>query len=328
MSQDATIQVVDACNRAVISDQFVNELREASVSIIGRTILISNPEVFSPFGFDESLREIVRLRSEVGKYPERLMMIETAADIDAATASGRTGFYVYFQSPEPILNQWWRLDLFRALGLRVLQVTYNQRSLAGDGCSETSDAGLSEFGSRLAARCNEIGITLDGAHCGPKTTRDLIEASAAPVLLSHTGAKKVYEHPRCKADSEILACAERGGVIGVAGMASLIGGAGATIDTVLDHIQYIHGLVGPDHVGIGLDFITGHDADDFSLLDYKPEMYQEEFMTGVPMPVSGLGSTRDIVNIRDGLASRGFSEEDLRKVMGGNFIRVFRNTWS
>jgi membrane dipeptidase len=224
-------------------------------------------------------------------------------------------------------NQPWRLDLFRALGLRVLQLTYNQRSLLGDGCSEPEDGGLSEYGVEVVRRCNELGITVDLAHCGPRTTREGVESSTKPVLLSHTGARSVFEHPRAKSDELMQACAQRGGVIGVVGMASLIGGVGSTIDNVLDHVEYIARLVGVDHVGFGLDFITGHERDDFGLLGYKPEMYQEEFMTGQSSAVTGLATIKDMTSLRDGLLHRGFGSADVGLILGGNFVRVFTETW-
>lgn len=325
MSHTDTV-TVDTVNRSVIDEQFLTDLEQASVTVVGRTILISSGDVFSPFGFEESLREIVRLKQSIEEHFDRLMLLREPADIDAALASGKTGMYVYFQDPEPLGKHLWRLELFRDLGLKVLQMTYNQRSLTGDGCAEPGDAGLSEFGAAVIEACDAGGITVDAAHAGPRMTLETIEASSKPVLLSHTGVRALSDNPRCKYDEAIVACAKKGGVIGIAGFGSLLGNP-ATIETFLDHVEYIAKLVGIDHVGLGLDFITGHEADDFSLLAYKPSMYQEQFATGVPNPVPGLGSIKDLAGIRDGLRRRGFGEEDTAKVMGENFVRVFRETW-
>lgn len=327
MTTDVRTPVVDTVNRAVIDDNLVAELREASVAVLGRTILVSNRDVFSPFGFEESLRDIVNLYRQVEQRPADLLLIREPSDIEEAIRTGRTGVYVYFQSPEPILNQLWRLQLFHQLGLRVLQMTYNQRSLLGDGCSEPSDAGLSELGQTVIEECNNLGIALDASHCGPKTTLDTIDQSAQPVLLTHTGAKAIHDHPRCKSDEVLKACAERGGVIGIAGMASLIAKTNPSLDVFFQHVDYLADLVGPDHIGLGLDFITGHETDNFALLGYKPEMYQEQFTTGVANVVEGLESIRDIVNIKQGLVDRGFPRNDVENILGGNFIRVFRKLW-
>lgn len=322
------VPLVDAVNRSVVDHNFVDGVRSAGVTVIGRTILISSSEVIAPFGFEESLREIVKLFREVRSQREFLTIATSIHELEDAHRARQTALYVYFQSPEAIGNQMWRLELFRILGLRVLQLTYNQRSLAGDGCAERTDGGLSEFGLELVARCNEIGITVDVAHSGRQTTMEAIEHSSKPILLSHTVAKSLHDHPRAKSDEEMLACANRGGVVGVVGIASLLGTANPTIETFLDHLVYIVDLIGADHVGLGLDFTTGHERDDYSLLGYKPEMYQEEFNTGVSRHVDGLTSIGDIVNIRDGLEARGFALADIRKVMGENFIRVFRDTWT
>lgn len=321
------LPVVDAANRSVYNEQVIAEFRAADIALLGRTILISSSAVFSPFGFEESLRELVRLQQSIDSWPDDLLTVRNYEDIETAIASRRTGVYIYFQSPEPIANQMWRLDLFRSLGLRVLQMTYNQRSLLGDGCSEATDGGLSELGEAVIGRSNEIGVTLDVAHSGRRTTLETIEHSSQPVLLSHTGAKALHDHPRCKTDEELVACSQKGGVVGVAGMASLLAANSPTIETFLDHVEYIVNLVGVEHVGLGLDFITGHEQDDFSLLGYKPEMYQESFNTGIANPVVGLESIKDVNNITDGLRSRGLAESDLVKILGTNLMRVFKQTW-
>ena len=320
--------VVDACNRAVINQATVSEMREAGVGLLGRTLLISSSDVFSPFGFPETLREIVRLWNDIAPFSSDFMMVRSLDDMRQAALSDAIGVYLYLQSPEPIANQLWRLELLSALGVRVLQLTYNQRSLAGDGCAEKGDAGLSEFGERLISTCERLGVTVDVSHSWTRTSREAIEVASGPIVMTHTGAKAIHDHVRCKRDEELQACAKKGGVIGIAGaMASLIGEGKPTVETVVDHIEYIAHLVGIDHVGLGFDFISGHERDDFSLLEYKSSMYQEEFNTGISRKVEGLESIRGILNLRTRLLARGFSEDDCSRVFGSNFRRVFEETW-
>lgn len=207
--------VFDAVNRCVLDNEFLTDIAAGGVTAVGRTILISDPAVFSPFGFEESLRNIVELHEFVAANPGKVQLIESAADIHDAKASGRTGIYVYFQSPEPLGKYPWRLRLFYELGLRILQMTYNERALTGDGAAERTDAGLSDYGRDLIRNCNRLGIAVDTSHCGDRTTMEAIEASETPVLITHGNSRVVTPNPRCKTDEQVRACVERGGVVGV-----------------------------------------------------------------------------------------------------------------
>jgi len=159
---------------------------------------------------------------------------------------------MYFQNPEPIDRQLWRLRLFFELGLRVLQLTYNERSLAGDGCGEATDAGLSDFGRLLIKHCNSLGIAIDVSHCGNKTTLEAIEASSAPVLITHGMARALCDNPRCKTDEAVKACASKGGVVGVQAMGPFISTKpNPTLDDLLDHAQA---------EGLGAIAVTDHNV--------------------------------------------------------------------
>ncbi len=320
--------VVDTVNRSVLDDRFLADLRAGGVSVLGRTILVSSADVFSPFGFDESLREISHLLTFIDQHPNELLLVKNANDMAAARDSGRTGIYIYFQSPEPLDRQPWRLRMFYELGLRVLQLTYNERCLVGDGCAEASDAGLSEYGRRLIDDCNRVGIALDVSHCGDRTTLEAIDASSTPVLITHGMSRVLCDNPRCKTDEAVKRCAEAGGVIGIQALPAFISAdPDPTFEQMLDHIDYYARLVGPDHVGLGLDLVTGHERDDFSLLGYKPAMYQGVWKNGVQQTISGIESLADVPNITRGLVLRGYSDSDVSMILGGNFERVLSNIW-
>lgn len=325
--QQASI-VIDTVNRSVIGAGFLHDVRTGGVTVLGRTILESKPDVFSPFGFPETLRGIVELVELVEAHPAQLMLVRSAADIRRAKASGRTGLYVYFQSPEPIDRQMWRLRLFYELGLRVLQLTYNERCLVGDGCGEPSDAGLSDFGRQMVKECNALGIAVDVSHSGDRTTLEAIEASSAPVLITHGMARALCDNRRCKTDEAVKACAQKGGVIGVQAMGPFISRKpNPTLDDLLDHVDYFAQLVGPDHIGLGLDLTTGHERDDFGKLAYKPEIYDGLWKDGVMQQVPGIRTLADVPNITSGLLRRGYSPADVSKILGGNFLRVLETIW-
>jgi membrane dipeptidase len=323
-----TAIVIDTVNRSVIDDGFLRDIRAGGLTAVGRTILASKPDVFSPFGFSETLRGIVEILESIDAHPDDLMLVKSAQDIQLAKSSGRVGLYIYFQNPEPIDRQLWRLRLFFELGLRVLQLTYNERSLAGDGCGELTDAGLSDFGRLLIKHCNSLGIAIDVSHCGNKTTLEAIEASSDPVLITHGMARALCDNPRCKTDEAVKACASKGGVVGVQAMGPFISTKpNPTLDDLLDHVDYYVQLVGPDSVGLGLDLVTGHERDDFSLLTYKPTIYQGLWQGGVLQRIPGIETLAEVPNITRGLLRRGYAEADVSKILGGNFMRAFGSIW-
>lgn len=320
--------VIDTVNRSVLDERFLRDTKRGGITVVGRTILVSNAQVFSPFGFVESLREISSTHEFIGRHPDRLMEIRTGADIDAAKRSGRVGIYIYFQSPEPLERELWRVRLFRDLGLRVLQLTYNHRGYAGDGCAEPNDGGLSDFGARLIGECERLGIAVDVSHCGDRTTMEALETATRPVLLTHAMARALCDNPRCKTDEALIRCAKGGGVIGVQALPSFVSRRpNPTLEDMLDHVDYLAKLVGIDHIGLGLDITTGHERDDFGQLGYRADMYRGVWVNGVQQPLPGVRSLADLPNITRGLLRRGYSDVDVANVAGGNFRRVLGELW-
>jgi len=321
--------VFDAVNRAVIDDGFFRDVRNGNISVLGRTILVSDPAVFSPFGFQESLRLVAELHELAAQHADKMLIVRGIDDIELAKSTGRVGIYVYFQSPEPLARYPWRLTLFYELGLRILQMTYNERELTGDGCFEKNDGGLSIYGRALIKHCNELGIAVDASHCGDRTTLETIEESAAPVLLTHGNSRMICPKPRCKTDEAVKACAARGGVIGVQAFPPFMndGSHPPTIEDVLDHVDHYAELVGSEHIGLGLDLVTGHENDDFKLLRYDPNMYKGAWVGGVQQTVAGLSTLGEMPRLTEALIARGYSDKDITGILGGNYIRVLHEIW-
>jgi membrane dipeptidase len=324
----ASAVIVDTVNRSRMDDGFFHDIKVGRPTLLGRTILVSSEDVFSPFGFKESLRDITETLQIIKEHPSEVMLVKRGADIQEAKETGRTGLYLYFQSPEPLATQLWRLHLFYELGLRVLQLTYNERSLLGDGCAERTDAGLTEWGVEVVEACNELGIAVDVSHSGYTTTMEAIEVSRTPVLLTHANSRSLCDNRRCKTDEQVKTCAAKGGVVGVQALPSFISNQpGPTIEGMLDHIDHYVEVVGVDHVGLGLDLTTGHERDNFGLLRYKPEMYQGDWVDGVLQRIPGLATLADLPNITTGLVARGYGRQDIMKILGGNFARVLGEIW-
>lgn len=247
------------------------------------------------------------------------------SDIRRAKAEGKHAGFFYCQPLTPISSDLRLLDMGYAMGLRMLQLTYNNLDLVGAGCTERVDAGLSNLGTRVVRRANELGIIVDTSHCGRQTTLDACKTSTTTVLACHTSAAGIFSHVRAKSDEEIRAIAKTDGVIGVYAIAGFLSSKkGATIEVMLDHIEYIANLVGWQHVGLGTDWPM--QSPQWLLeLSLRPVLVQLGFRDeDIQLDaLVGFDDYRDFPNITRGLVGRGFSDEQIRGILGENFLRAF-----
>lgn len=247
----------------------------------------------------------------------------TVADILAAKAAGELAVVMHFQGAEPIEDQIDLLNVFHASGLRVMQVTYNARNRLGDGCFESTDAGLSKFGRKAIERMEELSIVVDLAHAGTVTALEAARVATRPIIVSHANARALFDTPRNVTDEVIRAVAASGGVIGVCAVPFfLTRDRPATLDMLIDHVVHIAGLVGVHHVGLGFDFVE-EDEDDYVYFGYD-ERYVPKPPWVFPAGIAGHG---DAGSIAPALRARGFSEQEAQGVLGRNFLRVFSQIW-
>ncbi len=243
-----------------------------------------------------------------------LLSVRSAADLDRARAEARVGIVIGFQSSEHFRTVE-DVGLFYDLGQRVSQLTYNGWSRLGSGCKQPADLGLTDFGRRVVAEMDRVGMAIDVSHCGERTTLEAVEAARRPVLVTHANCRALAPHPRNKSDAAIRALARRGGVMGLTAVRAFVNPSGAaTLERLLDHYRHVARLVGVEHVGIGSD------------CDLDPR----DVRTGavkLAYDIDGLSHPRRVFDLAEGLLRRGFGERDVELVLGGNFRRVLREIW-
>lgn len=252
-----------------------------------------------------------------------LIHVLTVDDIYRAKREGKLGVGFHFQNSRPVEHDLSLLRVLHRLGLRVMQLTYNEKNQVGDGATERTDAGLSKFGLRMVEEMNKLGMVVDCSHVGYRTTMEAMEASKAPVVFSHSNAWSVHNSKRNIKDDQIKACAKTGGVIGMNGFPGFVHKEHpATLEQFLDHVDYIAKLVGTEHIGLGLDY-SQSTPEDYKRWGYEPDTY--------PMPPwkypTGVHEIALLPNFTAGLKKRGYSDADVRKILGENFIRVFEAVW-
>jgi len=272
--------------------------------------------------FPLSLSHLGRFMKDVAKHPD-FMPALCAQDFMEAKEKGKQA--VMFQlEPQSFGRSVDRADIAYGLGIRMALLVFNTRNYVGDGCGERTNAGLSYLGLELVERMNELGMLIDLSHCGIQTTLDAIEASQDPVLCNHVGARALYPRmKRLKTDEELVALANKGGLAGVSAIPNqLSGNAEQGIEDMLNHIDYIVKLIGVDHVGIGLDIVFG-DHVEYHRKAAKTTFKLDYIGQGLDAPyMYGIESPEEWPNITRGLVSRGYTDDEIKKILGGNALRI------
>lgn len=273
-------------------------------------------------------------RRVLAQFSDVISLAETPVDVMKAKSEGKIAAMFGVQNVTPLDGNLAMLPILRKVGVTMMQLTYQRRSLAGDGCGEALDGGLSKWGAELIDAMNEAGVVVDLGHTGTKTSLDAIRRSKKPVVISHAALKGLSDSVRNHTDEEIKEMADRGGVIGIAGKSKYLKPdwmtRRVTVDDYVDHIEYVKNLVGIDHVGIGTDIgdERKYNVERLKVLYAKtPEIYASSIVVDDKFVENlhplGLGSPADLRNITHAMVRRGFGDDEIRKVLGGNFMRVF-----
>lgn len=268
-------------------------------------------------------------------------LVRTAQDILDARAAGKVGLIMGWQNSDPIGNRIDRVRLFHALGLRVVQLTYNHANLVGDGCLETRNGGLTRFGAELVHEMNEVGMAVDLSHCSNGTCIDAARTSQKPVILTHANATGVARRARNKSDESLRAVADSGGVVGVSvhGFMNWSGDPSTppSLSGFVEHIRYVANLVGYEHVGMGNDFASVSDP---KTTEAILEMSASKFPGATGDFVAAFGNALEgrypaevpspqyLSRITDALSEAGLSGAQIEGVMGQNFLRTFKDIWN
>ncbi|RTL69588.1 MAG: diguanylate cyclase [Pseudonocardiaceae bacterium] len=259
---------------------------------------------------------------------------ETVADIWRAHAEGRLAVVAGLEGAALIENEIDRLDVLYGLGVRQIGVAYSDANALGSGLRETGDGGLTKLGRRAVRRMNQLGMAVDVSHSGDRTALEVIEASERPVLITHAGARAVWDTPRMKPDEVIRACAESGGVIGIeAAPYTTVSAAhrAHSIESVMDHFRYCVDLVGIEHVSFGPDTFFGDHLDMHHVMSAKWGV-EDTIRSGPAFDpvetVAGMENPGECFRTVTGwLVRHGWTDDEIIAVIGGNALRVLEKIW-
>lgn len=259
---------------------------------------------------------------------------ETITDLERAEGSGKCAVVSSLECATMIEDDVDRVDVLYGFGVRVIGITYSESNGLGSGLREERDGGLTDLGRAAVVRMNKIGMTIDVSHCGDQTSLDTITASERPILITHAGARGLWNTKRMKPDEVLRACAAKGGVIGIeaAPHTTLTQKHPLhSIESVMEHVAYCVELMGVDHVGLGPDTLFGdhvglHQA--FAAALSISRIQQGVKYTPVPY-VDGMESPAEAMpNAARWLVAHGYKDVDIAKILGGNVLRVLKESWA
>ncbi|MEH3062369.1 MAG: dipeptidase [Methylobacterium radiotolerans] len=279
--------------------------------------------------FVTTMRTMARWRRWFREHADLIAPVHGVADIHRAKAERRTGIIHGWQNASAIEDRIEYLELFHALGLRIVQLTYNTQNLVGSGCYESRDGRLSDFGRDVLAEMNRLGILCDLSHVGPKTSEDAIRASQRRVAYSHCLPAALKDHPRNKTDAQLRFIAERGGFVGVTMFPPFLArGAAATIEDYLDAIAYVIDLVGEENAGIGTDFTQGYGQAFFDYITHDKGDGRKLTDFGEVLNPEGIRVIGDFPNLTAAMERRGWPASRIERVMGGNWLALLGDVWA
>ncbi len=288
---------------------------------------------------DGALVHIADYYSVIRKDP-KLMLIETVDDILRAKKEDKVGIIVGFQEARPLAHYFLEdmVDVFQRLGLRICILAYNERNFFADGCVEESNSGLSKMGRELIKAMNHKGIVIDLSHTGERSSLEAIELSEKPCIFSHSNPKVRSRQKRNITDEQIKKVAANGGVIGLTPYPPMNWDGGKvvpTVDDFLNNIDYVVNMAGIDHVGIGTDkeatlgayprniILRELETLPFSVGDY----YNSFAGNGEAVNLEGFPALAFFPVFTQGLVDRGYDSVSVQKILGQNYLRIFREVW-
>ncbi|MDE2648843.1 MAG: membrane dipeptidase [Paracoccaceae bacterium] len=265
----------------------------------------------------------------VNEHPDLLMRIDSVEDIDALQSNGKIGIILGLQNSDHFATVE-DVKRYYFAGQRISQLTYNSQNRIASGSTDRADGGISDYGESIVKAMNEVGMAVDVSHCGDQTTLDAFSLSTKPVLITHSNCRAlVPEHPRCKTDEAILAMAAAGSVMGITAVRNFVTAEEpTTINSYIDHIDHVVELAGIDHVGIGTDAdLYGYDALPPEIYAALKSGYKSSYGFRDKIDIEGLDHPKKMYDLTEALVQRGYSDDNIKAILGGNFKRVLGDIW-
>jgi membrane dipeptidase len=319
--------VIDGLQYANWSEKIFRQMREGGVDAVHVTIAYHEM-------FRETVANIEAWNRHFERFPDLICHAKTGDDVRRAKETGCTAILFGAQTPAPIEDDIGLVEIMHTLGLRFMQLSYNNQSLLATGCYEDEDPGLTRMGREVIAEMNRVGLVVDMSHSAERSTLEAIEVSARPIAITHANPASWYPARRNKSDTVLRALAETGGMLGLSLYPHhLKGGSACTLQDFCDMAARTAEVMGPERLAIGSDLCQ--DQPD-SVVEWmrvgrwtKRIDYGEGSADapGFPPQPGFFRDNRDFPNLRDGLSNAGFDRADVDAIVGDNWLRFFDDSF-
>ncbi|MEM9775790.1 MAG: membrane dipeptidase [Chloroflexota bacterium] len=315
--------IIDALNCSNWDQSLFQEAKAAGVTCAHVTLAVWE-------NARETLSQVDKWYRFFRQHPDLIMQVQSADDIRAAEASGKVGIMLGFQNSSPIEDDLGLVEVFHRLGIRVMQITYNNASLMGSGCYEPNDGGLTRFGREVIKEMNRVGMVVDLSHVGEQTTLDAIRFSEKPVAVTHSNPNWLSDIPRNKSELVLRELAEASGMLGCSLYPFLIGGREVTLQQFCESMARAADITGAEKLGIGTDLVTKCTPEYLNWLRSGRWTHAQSHGPAGPNAKPGwpewqewFKSPLDFGTLAEGLREVGFSEDETAGIMGRNWLRYF-----
>ena len=253
--------------------------------------------------------------SDVEECSENFALVTDVKGIEQANKECKIAIVLGFEGGEPLGRELQNLRNFYRLGVRLIQLTWNYRNAIGDGVGERSGSEISPFGVEVIEEMNRLGMVVDLSHLNREGFFHALEVAEAPAIVSHGNSCGMLDHPRNFADDQIKAIADQGGLMGILALPARVAKKDATLEDLLKHLDHMIKLVGVEHVALGLDFVK---------YDGPRTLKDQHHPTEKLGLIKGLEEVEDLPKLIDGLSRHGYKEEEIKLILGGNYLRVLK----
>lgn len=296
----------------------IERYRDAGVDVVSLNV------GYGDLDFASHLRMLASFRRWFSARPDRYVLAGSLAEIEQARREDKLAILFDVEGMGPLNDgDHGLVQLFYDLGVRWMLVAYNRNTAAGGGCAD-DDPGLTDYGRQILAEMKRVGMVVCCSHTGHRTARDVMAHADNPVIFSHSNAAAVHPHYRNIPDELIKACAETGGVVGINGIGVFLGDNDNSPETIVRHIDHVVQIAGPDHVGLGLDYVFDQDELLQALKD-KPGIFPG--MSSLGGDGLRMAAPESFLPVTEGLLGLGYRHADVEKVLGGNWRRVAQQVW-
>lgn len=281
-----------------------------------------------PDAYESVLAWIAGWNGLISRHTDTFVGVGGVSDIALAKRTGRVAVIRGMQNADHFRTAA-DIPLFHSLGLRVCQLTYNEQNFLGAGATERVDGGVSDYGAEIIAGMNRVGMLVDTGHSGDRTTQDAIEISEKPIAITHSNCRALADHPRGKTDEAIRKLGAKGGVMGISGIRMFVTAVEpTTMENMVDHYDHVIRIAGIEHVGIGSDAdLYGYDAVPKDVTKALNASYKSSYGFREKVDIDGFSHPRKILDLTECLIRRGYTNNHIELILGGNFLRILEEVW-